>query len=142
MKRNTFLTALMVLSTIALFTTSWKTIPISPKKQWVSITGTYDFSTFPNTTGSYVTSGALNLSGYTTMYVGSRANGNVAHCVVTLYAPDGTITIHQQCEFSTNPPKGQWRIVSGTGAYTNLKGNGSLLMPPNQEAMTGYIYNQ
>jgi len=140
MKQNKLLSALIVLCTIALFTTSWKPIP-TPKKQWVSITGTYDFSTFPNTTGTYVTSGALNLSGYTTMYVGSRAKGNVAHCVVVLYAPDGTITIHQQCEFSTNPPKGQWRIVSGTGAYANLKGNGSLLMPPDQEAMTGVIYN-
>ena len=138
MKQNKLLSALIVLCTIAFFTTSWKPIP-TPKKQWVSITGTYDFSTFPNTTGTYVTSGALNISGYTTMYVGSLAGGNVAHCVVVLYANDGTITIHQQCEFSTNPPKGQWRIVSGTGAYANLKGNGSLLMPPSQEAMVGYI---
>jgi hypothetical protein len=140
MRQNKFLTALMLLCTIAFFSTSWKST-YGPKKQWVSITGTYDFSTFPNTTGSYVTSGALNLSGYTTMYVGSLAHDKVAHCEVVLYAPDGTITIHQQCEFSTNPAKGQWRIVSGTGAYANLKGNGSLLMPPNQEAMTGYIYN-
>jgi hypothetical protein len=140
MKQNKFFTVLIILCTIAFFTTSW--IPITPKKQWVSITGTYDFSTFPNTTGSFVTSGALNLSGYSTMLVGPLAAGKVAHCEVVLYAPDGTITIHQQCEFSTNPAKGQWHIVSGTGAYTNLKGNGSLLMPPNQEAMTGYIYNQ
>jgi hypothetical protein len=141
MKQNKFLAALIILSTIAFFTTSWKSIS-TPKKQWVSITGTYDFSTFPNTTGTYVTSGALNLSGYTTMLVGPLAAGKVAHCVVTLWANDGTITIHQNCEFSTNPAKGQWHIVSGTGAYANLKGNGSLLMPPNQEAMTGYIYNQ
>jgi len=142
MKQNKFLTVLIVLSTIAFFTTSWKAIPVTPKKQWVSINGTYDFSTFPNTTGTYVTSGALNLSGYTTMDINPIVPGKVSHCVVVLYAKDGTITIHQSCEFSTNPAKGQWKIVSGTGAYANLKGNGSLLMPPNQEAMTGYIYNQ
>jgi hypothetical protein len=37
-------------------------------------------------------------------------------------------------------PRGSWQIVSGTGAYSNLKGNGSTTMPPNQEAMTGFIY--
>src|SRR4030095_14518998 len=125
MRQNKLLSALIVLCTIAFFTTSWKPIP-TPKKQWVSITGTYDFSTFPNTTGTYVTSGALNISGYTTMYVGPNTTGNIDLCVVVLYASDGAITIHHECEFSTKPPKGQLRIVSGTGAYATLKGNGSL----------------
>ena len=106
----------------------------------VTITGVFDFSTFPNTTGTFTTTGALTISGDATMFVGVISDP-VAHCVVTLYAPDGTITIHQQCNFSTPIPKGQWQIVSGTGAYVNLKGNGSLTMPPNTEAMTGVIYN-
>jgi hypothetical protein len=67
-------------------------------------------------------------------------NGVRAHCVVVLVTSDGTITIHQECVFTTNPPQGRWEIVSGTGAYANLKGNGSLTMPPNTEAMTGTIY--
>ena len=71
-------------------------------------------------------------------------NGVRAHCVVTLTASNGTIIIDQQCQFATSPPKGRWEIVSGTGAYANLNGNGSLTMPviPQgiEEAMTGVIY--
>jgi hypothetical protein len=69
-----------------------------------------------------------------------NATGNVAHCVVTLVASGGTIIIDQECQFNTSPPKGRWEIVGGTGAYANLNGNGSLTMPPNTEAMTGFIY--
>ena len=111
----------------------------SSKPQEVTITAVYDFSTFPFVYGTFTTTGALDISGTTTMNVGPKKNG-VAHCEVVLYATDGTITIHQECQFHTDPPAGQWQIVSGTGAYKNLKGNGSLLMPPDTEAMTGVIY--
>jgi hypothetical protein len=106
----------------------------------VTITGVYDFSTFPDVTGTFTTSGALTISGPSTMHVDLNYNGTTAHCVVTLIAPDGDIIIHQQCQFATSPPSGRWEIVSGTGAYANLNGNGSLTMPPNSEAMTGVIY--
>jgi hypothetical protein len=116
------------------------------KKAAVTITAVYDFSTFPNVQGTFTTTGALQLSGTTTMGIGPNKNGIRAHCVVVLTPDDGsgTITIHQECEFAIAPPypenRGQWQIVSGTGAYTNLTGNGSLTMPPNTEAMTGTIY--
>ena len=114
----------------------------------VTITGTYDFSTFPNTTGTFVTTGALSISGASTMLVGPNQNGARAHCVIVLIPSDGsgTITIHQECEFKTATPKGQWQIVSGTGAYTNLTGNASLTMPLSPDGshpekfMTGVIY--
>jgi len=106
----------------------------------VTITAVYDFSTFPDVFGTFTTSGALNISGTTEMVVGGNKNAVRAHCIVTLTASNGTITIHQQCEFSTNPAKGQWEIVGGTGAYANLKGHGSLLMPPDTEAMEGNVY--
>ena len=110
----------------------------------VTITAVYDFSTFPDVTGTFTTSGALTISGPSTMHVELLNNGTPAqpaHCVVTLIAPDGDIIIHQQCEFATSPPRGRWEIVAGTGAYANLNGNGSLTMPPNTEAMTGFIYH-
>ncbi|HEY9363033.1 MAG TPA: hypothetical protein VIQ00_07220 [Chitinophagaceae bacterium] len=93
-------------------------------------------------TGTFTTSGALNISGNAIMVISDNANGKRAHCVLTLTASDGTgtITIHQQCQFATVPPKGRWEIASGTGAYWDLKGNGSLLMPGNDEDMTGVIY--
>src|SRR6266513_2428510 len=106
----------------------------------VTITAVFDFSTFPDVTGTFTTTGALTISGPATMHVDLNFNGTTAHCVVTLIAPDGNIIIHQQCVFATSPPQGRWEIVSGTGAYANLNGNGSLTMPPNTEAMTGVIY--
>jgi hypothetical protein len=106
----------------------------------VTITATYDFSTFPDVTGTFVSSGALTISGDTTMHIELNENGTRAHCVVTLIAPDGAIIIHQECQFATRPPMGRWEIVRGAGAYANLRGNGSLTMPGDQEAMTGVIY--
>jgi len=110
------------------------------KRSPVTITGVYDFSTFPNVSGTFTTTGALTISGTTTMDIDPIVPGSIFHCVVTLIASNGTITIHQECEFATSPPKGQWQIASGTGAYANIRGNGSLLMPPNTEAMEGFIY--
>jgi hypothetical protein len=112
----------------------------NPGKGPVTITAVYDFSTFPDVFGTFTASGAINASGTTEMVISGNQNGVIAHCIVTLTAPNGTITIHQRCEFSTNPPKGQWNVISGTGAYANLKANGSLLMPPNTEAMEGTVY--
>ena len=106
----------------------------------VSITAVFNFSTFPDVLGTFTASGALNISGSAEMVIGLNNNGIRGHCIVILTAPNGTITIHQQCQFGSNPPKGRWEIVSGTGAYANLKGNGSLLMPPDTEAMEGFIY--
>jgi hypothetical protein len=123
----------------------------------ITITGVYDFTNFPNTTGTFTASGALgNLSGVSTMHVDlNPVTGIRAHCVVTLVPSNGlgTIIIDQQCQFATSMPapyptgqgKGRWETVGGTGAYANLNGNGSLTMPTSaggspEEAMTGVIY--
>src|SRR5678815_5829925 len=84
----------------------------SPGKGPVTITAVFDFSTFPDVFGTFTTSGALNVSGSAEMVVGGNKNGVRAHCIVTLFAPDGTITIYQRCEFSTIPPKGQWNVIN------------------------------
>ena len=141
MRHKKKFSAAIALLLIAFFTTSWVSSPTpAAKPTAVTITAVYDFSTFPFVTGTFTTSGALTISGTTTMDVNPIVPGSIFHCEIILYATDGTITIHQECEFATSLPKGQWQIVSGTGAYANLKGNGSLLMPPNTEAMTGVIY--
>jgi len=146
--RNKIVSALAALLIITFCTVSW----ISPKKVLsspgaVTITGWYDFSTFPNTTGTFSTTGALNISGPSTMFVSLIENGARAHCIIVLTPSDGsgTITIHQECVFNTPTPQGRWEVVSGTGDYVNLKANGSLTMPagPNGlmgEAMTGKVY--
>jgi hypothetical protein len=140
-KRNiTFTTILLVLGCFAMGSAPSASASTPTP---VTITAVYDFSGFPDVTGTFTTTGALTISGDTTMHVDLNADGIRAHCVVTLIASDGsgTIIIHQQCQFATDPPEGRWQIVSGTGAYANLKGNGSLTMPPPlDEAMIGVIY--
>ncbi len=140
MRHNKFFSATIAVCVIAFFTMGWVAPPKANPSTPVRIIAVYDFSTFPNVIGTFTTSGALTISGTSTMDIGLNGNGIRGHCVVQLIASDGTITIHQECEFGTPIPKGQWQIVSGTGAYWNLKGNGSLLMPPDTEDMTGVIY--
>jgi hypothetical protein len=93
--------------------------------------------------GTFESSGAIETSGTESQLV--RVEGLTLHCVHTLTAEEGTIVIHSQCNMLTN--KGQWRVVSGTGAYAGLKGNGSLLMvfnPDNpaeaHELLDGWVY--
>lgn len=141
MQQKKFFSATIVLLLIAFSSTSWVSPQLNSKPEAVTITAVYDFSTFPNVSGTFTTTGALTISGTSTMEVGPNKNGTIAHCVVMLYpSGGGSITIHQECVFATPIPQGRWEIVSGTGAYTDLKGNGSLTMPPNTEAMTGFIY--
>jgi hypothetical protein len=72
MQHTKFFSVAIVLSMIAIFTTSWK--PIAPAHSSasgpVTITAVYDFSTFPNVSGTFTTSGALNISGTSTMDIG------------------------------------------------------------------------
>jgi len=140
MKNMKTLSAAIALCAIALFTVGLVPSASALTRTPVTITATYDFSTFPDVTGTFTTTGALTISGDSTMHIDLIENGTRAHCVVTLIAPDGVIIIHQECVFATSPPRGRWEIVSGTAAYANLRGNGSLTMPGNEEAMTGFIY--
>jgi hypothetical protein len=140
MRHNKIVSGAITLCVITFFTMGPVPAHSAPKPTPVTITATFDFSTFPDVAGTFITSGALTISGDATMHVGFNADGIRAHCVVTLIAPDGIIIIHQECQFATSPPKGRWEIVSGTGAYANLRGNGPLLMPENEEAMTGVIF--
>ena len=143
MRHNKVFSAAIALCMIACFTMG--SVPSAsaspPTPVPVTITAVFDSGTFPNLSGTFTTSGALTISGVSFMHVDLNPfNGVRAHCVVTLTASNGTIIIDQQCQFATSPPKGRWEIESGTGAYANLNGNGSLTMPPDTEAMTGFIY--
>ena len=154
MRHNKVFSAATALCMIAFFTMGSVPSASASTPIPVTITAAYDFSTFPNVTGTFTTTGALTISGTSTMAVGLNVDGIRAHCVVTLTPSDnsGTIIIDQQCQFATSMPapyptgqgKGRWEIVGGTGAYANLNGNGSLTMPviPQgiEEAMTGVIY--
>jgi hypothetical protein len=144
MRHNKCFSAAIALCVIAFFTIGWVPSASAARPTPVNISALFDPSTYPDETGNFTTSGALTISGPAIMHVDVNANGTIAHCVVTLIASDGTgtIIIHQRCELATSYPyKGRWQIVSGTGAYANLRGNGSLTMPdpPDTEDMTGVI---
>ena len=141
MRHNTICSAAIALCMVAFFAMGSAPSASASTPTPVTITATFDFAGFPNVTGTFTTSGALTISGPATMHVDLNYNGTRAHCVVTLIAPLGNIIIDQECQFATRPPSGRWEIVSGTGAYANLNGNGSLTMPPPLvEEMTGFIY--
>jgi hypothetical protein len=142
MRNNKFISAAIALCVIAFFTMGSVPSASASTPVPVTITAVYNFSTFPNVSGTFTTTGLGGISGVSTMHVDLNPfNGIRAHCVVTLFpSTGGTIIIDQECQFASSPPKGRWEIVSGTGAYANLNGNGSLTMPPNTEAMTGVIF--
>jgi hypothetical protein len=124
MRHNKLFSAAIALCVIAFFTMGWVASPKAKAPTPVTITGVYTGGALPNVTGTFTASGALEISGTSTMTVDRFAN--VGHCSQTLEGPDGSITILSNCQFSTM--NGSWRIVSGTGAYENLQGNGRLVM--------------
>ncbi|HKC34801.1 MAG TPA: hypothetical protein VKB95_02025 [Chitinophagaceae bacterium] len=142
MKQNKFSFAVIAILLIAFFTTSWVSPTPALKKTHITINSEYDFISgiypFP---GTFTISGAFETSGTVTMEADFNTNGTRAHCLYTFYDGTGTIIIREQCVFAT-PTQGigRWEIVSGTGAYKNLRGNGSALMPDIRELWEGFIY--
>ena len=87
-------------------------------------------------TGIVQATGGINASG--TFVMPTELLGMALHCVFILTFPSGTITIRMNCNMTTL--NGQWQIIDGTGAYQNLKGGGSLIMPNDtDEILTGTL---
>ena len=87
--------------------------------------------------GPVTLSGAINASG--TFVMPSQLIGMALHCTFVLKLPNGNITIRMNCNMVTF--NGRWKILEGTGAYQNLKGEGSLVMPnDNDEILDGIIH--
>jgi glucose uptake protein GlcU len=88
-------------------------------------------------TGTVTAEGAINNSGTNIMY--TQLLGMALHCTIIMTFPDGTLTIRMNCNMKTF--NGRWKILEGTGAYVNTKGEGSLVMPNDvDEILTGFIY--
>lgn len=151
MKQNKLFSAAIALLLIGFFTTSWVSPTPALKRTPVTITCPFDFSggTFPNLvyTGTFTTEGLTsgNTTGTATMDANFNATVQRIHCVWTLIDGYGTFTLREDCVFAASTWQGRWQIVSGTGAYANLKGNGSSLMPDRGdgkfwEVLTGFTY--
>lgn len=53
------------------------------------------------------------------------------HCVQTLIADHGTMTIISNCSFATGT--GRWHVVTSSGVFKDMDGRGSLTMPMDKE---------
>ena len=124
MRHNKFFSSAILLCTIAFVTMGW--MSFSPQKAGqvhILIVG------FPD--GQLTATGALEVSGTNFMVVRPSGNSTAIHCTNSVVTPQGSFTIVMDCQFITS--KGQWRITDGTGAYKNLRGNGSLTMYFNEQ---------
>lgn len=126
-------------------TSSFKLIPSSPlskaltseNKEPVNFFGSITSSDGGSTYyGAVIATGAINATG--SFVMPTQVLGMALHCSFVLTFPNGTITIRMNCNMVTF--NGQWKILEGTGAYQNLKGGGSLVMPnDNDENLTGTV---
>ena len=118
---------------------SFKTIPSASASKAEAITIFATSPTAQGTTfsGPVTVSGALNASG--TYVMPTQQMGMALHCLMVISIPHkGTITIRLNCNLVTF--NGVWKILEGTGAYQNLKGGGSLVMPNDtDEVLTGTV---
>ena len=128
MRHNKFISTAIVLCMIAFFSMGWKSSP-SHKAGLVTIT----IVGFPD--GTFTANGALVASGTNFMNVrpSGKSHAGAIHCTNSLVTSTGTFTILMDCQFATST--GTWRITNGTGAYANLKGNGSLIMLINENGV-------
>ncbi len=134
MKQNKIFSVAITLLLIAICTTSWVSPKHNSAPRAIAISTAFPSGAFPDLIGPFSTTGALQISGTVTMHVDVIANGARLHCLLVFTAPDGTFTVNMHCL----PPNGRWEIVSGTGAYANLRGTGLTNMMSG-EAMTGVI---
>jgi hypothetical protein len=110
----------------------------------VTFTMLMDFSTNP-AFGTFTATGALNTSGSVEFQYNPNNNFITAHNVITLTSTDGTITIHDECEFAVDKAfpfgRGNWQIAGATGAYANIMGNGAESFPSSSEdILSGMIH--
>lgn len=96
-------------------------------------------------TGPFTSTGGLTTSGTSVMDV--TYIGDSSFCNDALTTSNGSFTMKLNC--SRTSMTGHWKVVSGTGVYASLSGNGPLTMmfPPNVpagvfviETITGKFY--
>jgi hypothetical protein len=88
--------------------------------------------TATGTEGPFTATGGLNTSGFNVMDVRPTKSGTL-HCRTVLTDANGSFTLGLECRMIPTGPTtaggpGHWVVLSGTGAYANLHGTGSLTM--------------
>ena len=87
--------------------------------------------------GVFTATGGLEANG---SYIMSPViqRGNSFECTNIFVTEGGTITALSYCQMGSW--KGAWRIVSGSGVYENIEGNGTLVMEGGTEVWDGKIF--
>src|SRR5687767_6047972 len=121
-----------------------QSVQAAPQKIAVSIDSEYDLNAYPLPgTFTMTVDGEIVASGTVMMEVRANKNGTSFHCLYEFMSTSGamgTLIIREQCVLALDPDIGRWEIVSGTGDFEGVKGNGSALMPGNQEHWVGFLY--
>ena len=136
MKKNVVF-AMAALVIVAISTTAFKTETLtSPiesafKNQPVAVSLSISaFFNGPGTTaGTFSSSGFLNTTGTTSETV--RLTSQTFHGKTVFTDANGSFTAILNGQYALNSPttalgSGNWNIISGTGAYAMLKGNGQM----------------
>lgn len=106
-----------------------------PTDVWLTTTTTG--GTANAKTGTFTASSELGTRGTYLMII--VHTGMAFHCTTT-FSPSsgGQFVLQSNCEMTLLD--GQWRVISGTGAYQDLEGNGSIVMTPGHEFCTGKVF--
>lgn len=138
MKRSIISMPFIAACIIGFFTmSSFKTIPSASKAEAITIFATSPTAIGTTFSGPVTISGAFDAKGSYEMP--TQQIGMALHCLMVISIPQkGTITIRLNCNLVTF--NGVWKILEGTGAYQNLTGGGSLVMPNDtDEVLTGTV---
>jgi len=124
--------------------TAKNTSEAAAQSKSVTFTMDMDFST-NSAFGTFTATGAINTSSAVEFNYNPNGNFITAHNVITLTTNEGTIVMHDACEFAVDKAfpsgRGSWHIVSGSGAYANIGGNGAESFPtPTEDILTGIIH--
>ncbi len=84
---------------------------------------------------TFTTGGAITSSGTWRMEV--ITTGKAFHCINTLISSAGTLVAISHCNNQTM--NGVWQIISGTGIFEDIRGNGTLMMLSYGEEWEGSV---
>ncbi len=84
---------------------------------------------------TFTTEGAITSSGTWRMEV--TTTGKAFHCINTLTSSAGTLVAISHCNNQTM--NGVWQVISGTGIFEDIRGNGTLMMLSYGEEWEGTV---
>jgi hypothetical protein len=134
-KQLSFLLPLLALTSVILWGCKKDN---APRLTQTEIDHTYTVQKAPGVLeGTFVAKGDPSTSGSVVMHV-TTVGTDSFHCTQAYTQARGTFTIISDCSNLNNT--GAWYVASGTDAYANLEGNGSLVMTTSKAGFKEVFY--